>query len=200
MDLLKQKGDIIHAINREIYENNREREELIVKEGRAEKKEAPGEAAVQENEDRNSFFERIKGKWEVADHSIKGRKYLDHFVETKLKGQNINNVQVEETYDFKDRICVKTMNVSGNVRQESGEIPFQYRVRAISSYDISDHSTLAVKLESGYLFQKFNNNYSMVREFDSDDNRQNIQYHFDGDELVLDDMVMEDVKRLGKVG
>ncbi len=200
MDILKQKGDIIHAINQEIYENNREREESILKEARAEKNDAPGEGAVQKNEDRNRLFERIKGKWEVADHRIQGRQYIDHFIETKLKGQNLKDVQLKETYDFKDRICVKTMNVSGNISQDSGEIPFQYRVRVISSYDISDQHTLTVKLESGFLFQKFNNKYSMVKEFDPDDNRQNIPYHFDGNELVLDDMVMEDVKRLGRIG
>jgi hypothetical protein len=182
--LLKKKKELVDKIGARISENNgfehpaRERHE---------------------DEDQSILHRKdIIGKWKVIVHTIHDEDYLSAFILQKFKGAEFKNGSYEAYYEFKDRVCLKSLFISGIAVLER-EYAYQYTVKLTSTYSVSKNGKLSVILESGYLYYQLGDQKTVVKDFESSGREIKIDLKISGKEMVLEEKEDGDYKRLKKM-
>jgi hypothetical protein len=209
--LLQHKREMVESIHEKIIDNNdiavsivnpaeQETEEEIMPSFTEMKTEAliEAERKAAGQEKLRILAEKLLGRWELKDHTVGGKKYLDVFIKTRLKGADFQDGNYSCFYDFKGRICLKTLKITGNIMNEGEAVPYSYLVRLTISYRVADIGNIRIILESGYLHYSRGNDTPVIKDFEPDDKPSEMVFRFEGDSLVIIDKKEDDYKVLEK--
>lgn len=135
-----------------------------------------------------SSLERRKllGLWEVFEHSVGGLAYLESFAAIALRGALLHEPAYAALYDFRDALCVKKVQISGYLDLPEGRSAYAYRMSMAISWELG-RGCLFVRPELGYQSTSLGGSPAAVREFGSSGERLRIDYHFEGELLVLEE-------------
>jgi hypothetical protein len=129
----------------------------------------------------------IPGKWELKEHTVKGEDYLALFIRNRFKGIETSGMVYSCFYEFKGRICLKTLIIKGNIMTKGKAEPYHYMVRLTISYRIAENGNLRVILESGYLHYQTGEGFPVLKDFEPDDNAHEMEISLHKNELTIID-------------
>ncbi len=202
LDLLKEKRDLIESIGKKISDNN---ENPFLK--RADNADVNhGKEPDIEREKMDALKmerEKLFGKWHVIEHKINDEDYLKLFVRTRFRDFELKDGIYEAEYEFKDRVCLKKMEVRGSLIQKevepAEEIPYYYRVCLTITYQVKDAGILEVILESGYLYYRIGEEIPVIKDLIADGKPSLIDMHYLESNLILEEKAEGDYKILARV-
>ena len=140
---------------------------------------------------------RLRGRWEVREHSLAGEPYLTRFVARSLKGAELANAEYRAEYEFRETICLKRVEILGAIPAGDESAEYRYRLRVASSWDLDGPSSLAIRPELGYQCTELGGETAAVKDLDEPPEPVSVSFRFDADTLVLEEG--DDFKRLERM-
>lgn len=138
---------------------------------------------------------RFLGDWEVVEHRVEGRPYLEGFRARTIKSLVVSESSYLALYSFKEGICVKRVSIDGPLDLPEGELSYSYRMGVASTWGILPGSFLRVHPELGYHSSFLGESPAASGELSiSGEEDLIIRYRFEGADLLLEEG--SDVKRL----
>jgi len=140
---------------------------------------------------------RLRGLWEVREHTLGGDNYLSRFVARSLKGVRMANAEYRAEYEFRESICLKRVEILGSIPAGTEDAEYRYRLRVASTWDLDGPGLLAIRAELGYQCTELGGTTAIVKDLDDPPAPVSVSFRFDGDTLVLEEG--DDIKRLERV-
>lgn len=140
---------------------------------------------------------RLRGLWEVREHTLGGESYLSRFVSRSLKGVEPLQAEYRGEYEFREAICLKRVEIRALIPTESEAAEYRYRLRLASSWDLDGPGGIAIRPELGYQCTELGGTTAAVKDLDEPPDPVSVSFRFDGDALVLQEG--DDYKRLERV-
>ena len=141
----------------------------------------------------SSARRRLLGVWTVVEHMVEGQPYIESFTASALHGATLMEPSYVATYDFREAICVKRVQVNGFIDLADGRTEYSYRMSMAISWELG-RGSLTVRPELGYQTTSLGGKPAAVKEFGSGGEKSRMQCRFDGEYLILEED--KDVKRL----
>ena len=138
---------------------------------------------------------RLLGPWEVLDHSVGGKPYVEDFARRFLPGGTLRDPSYECAYDFCGGICVKRLRVSGVAELPDGPAEYLCATGLALSWELGRGCILA-RAELGYRSVYLDGAPASVQELSLPGSVCRISYRLEGGLLVLEEG--DDAKRLGR--
>lgn len=105
----------------------------------------------------------LHGIWEVIDHRIDGRPYIDIYAEESLGGKKAENLDYTAEYEFTEHNCIKKTTISGIISDTEETVEFRYSITMALSWKLKGKN-LTVKPLIGYQTSVINGKTGGVRE------------------------------------
>lgn len=161
------------------------------------------EPAVQEAPKRKgvslkAVHQSLMGRWTVVEESIGGEDVLSEFIRTRLSSTPLMNPQMVSTYEFREKVCLKTFEVRGKVQGDEGLLDYRYRVCLTMSYRLKSAHAFIATLESGYLFLTLGDQ-NRVKDYQADGKEIEVQIKHEEDLWVLEETESSTIKRLRRM-
>lgn len=137
---------------------------------------------------------RFHGDWEVVEHRVEGRPFLEAFRARTVKALVLEAASYRAFYAFKEGLCVKRVSVDGPLDLPEGELAYSYRMGVASSWAILPGGFLRVRPELGYHSSFLGESPAAAGELAAAGEDIIIRYLFEDEDLVLEEG--SDVKRL----
>ncbi|HCM25414.1 MAG TPA: hypothetical protein DIC34_02505, partial [Treponema sp.] len=80
---------------------------------------------------------KLRGRWTVASHEVAGEAYLGRFIARSLKGLLLRQGAYRAEYEFKDRLCLKRVEISGILGEGEESAVYRYRLGVALSWDLA---------------------------------------------------------------
>lgn len=137
---------------------------------------------------------RLHGDWEVVEHRVEGRPYLEAFRARTIKALILEAARYEALYSFKEALCVKRVSIEGPLDLPEGELAYRYHMGMALSWGILPGGFLRVRPELGYHSSFLGDSPAAAGELAVSGQDIVIRYRFEADDLVLEEG--SDFKRL----
>jgi len=141
-------------------------------------------------------LKKLIGKWTVVSHTTSGDDFRLYFEMSHLNGQHFKSVTMSETFDFRDKVCLKETDIGGVL--DDGR-SYRYRLSLNTSFRIPRDGILEITVESGRLSLEFGGEPASVKEYIGDGKSDETGFRFHGETLVLEDVYRDDKKKLAKI-
>jgi len=140
---------------------------------------------------------RLMGRWEVQEHLVGGRPFLELFVSQQLKGAGLVDGLYAASYEFRENICIKKVSIDGLLPSSEGEIVYEYRLAVALSWRPGRGKSLIVTPEIGYQMSMLDGKPAACKDLPTSGEEQCLSWRYEGKDLVLEEG--EDRKLLRKV-
>lgn len=130
---------------------------------------------------------KLKGRWKVTQHDAGGESFLGRFISRSLKGLELHDSRYQAEYEFKDRICLKRVEISGTVGEGDDAASYRFRLRVALSWDLDSPGFLSIRPELGYQFTEIGGEAAVVKELDDAGEDVLVAFRLDGTDLVLEE-------------
>lgn len=136
---------------------------------------------------------RFLGIWQVSEHTVDGRPYVERFAASALRGVDLREPAYAAVYDFREALCLKRVRIGGRVDAEGGPVGYAYSMGVAISWELGP-GCIYVRPELGYQASSLGGDPAAVRELGASGEAARIAYRFEGEHLFLEEGA--DLKRL----
>lgn len=140
---------------------------------------------------------RLRGRWAVAEHSIAGESYLSRFIARSLRGAELADAEYLAEYEFRDGICLKRVEIRGDLAAGEESAEYRYRLRVASTWELDGPGCLSIRAEQGYQCTELGGETAAVKDLDDPPEPVAVSFRFDGDSLLFEEG--DDFKRLERL-
>ena len=130
---------------------------------------------------------KLMGLWIVEEHLIGGIPFIERFQAQQLKGARLSDALFKASYEFREYLCIKRVEVEGVLATEEGDLPYEYRLSLALSWRPGVGKSLIVKPEIGYQVTRLEGSPLSFRELLDSGKESALEYRFDGKDLVLEE-------------
>ena len=130
---------------------------------------------------------KLMGRWDVVEHLIGGRAFLEVFVEQQLKGAELEGGQYSASYEFRENLCIKKVFIDGLIPSEEVGLRYEYRLTIALSWRPGQGKTLIVMPEIGYQLTMLDGKPMACKDLPSAGEEQRLAWRLDGKDLVLEE-------------
>jgi hypothetical protein len=130
---------------------------------------------------------KLMGLWIVEEHLIGGLPFIERFQTQQLRGARLGDAMFKASYEFREYLCIKKVEVGGVLATEEGDLPYEYHLSLALSWRPGVGKSLIVKPEIGYQVTMLEGSPLNFRELLDSGKESSLAYRFEGKDLVLEE-------------
>lgn len=130
---------------------------------------------------------KLLGRWEVYEHHIGDRPFLELFCAQQLKGAELSDGLYQASYEFRDSLCIKKVLIDGLLPSDEGGVPYEYRLTVALSWRPGQGKSLVVRPEIGYQLTLLDGKPLACKDLPATGEEQRIAWRLEGADLVLEE-------------